>query len=116
MMKLIIALIQPHRLDDVKKELDKREIHRLTVIDASGYGRQKGQIEYFRGQEVESNLIEKVELQIAVNEDFVNTTIEGIIEGARTSNSGQTGDGKIFVIPLEETIRISDGARGSEAI
>lgn len=115
-MKLIIALIQPHRLDDVKRELDKRDIHRLTVLDASGYGRQKGQMKYFRGQEMETNLIEKIELQIAVNEDFVDTAIEGIVKGARSNDKGQTGDGKIFVIPLEEIVRISDGQRGKEAI
>lgn len=115
-MKLIIALIQPHRLEAVKHELDLREIFRLTVIDASGYGRQKGHARYFRGQEMESNMINKVELQIAVNDDFVRPTIEAIIKGAREDEGGQVGDGKIFVLPLEEVIRISDGTEGSEAI
>lgn len=116
-MKLIIALIQPHKLDAVKRELYKREIFRLTVIDAAGYGRQKGQMKYFRGQEVEANLLEKIELQVAVNNDFVEKTIEGIVAGARDSeDEGQIGDGKIFILPLEETIRISDLKRGGEAI
>jgi len=115
-MKLILALIQTHRLEAVKRELSRREIERLTVVDASGYGRQKGQIKYFRGHELESNLINKIELQIAVNDAFVEPAIEGIIAGARTDGAGQTGDGKIFVVPLEECVRISDGNRGSEAI
>ncbi|MCB1324567.1 MAG: P-II family nitrogen regulator [Leptospiraceae bacterium] len=115
-MKLIIALIQPHRVEAVKRELRKREIHRLTVLNASGYGRQKGQIKYFRGTELESNLIDKIEIQIAVNRKFVKPAIEGIIAGARSEEGGQTGDGKIFVIPLEECIRISDGVKGKDAI
>jgi nitrogen regulatory protein P-II 2 len=115
-MKLIIALIQPHRLEAVKRELHKREIYRLTVIDASGYGRQKGQLQYFRATELDSTLINKIELQIAVNDAFVKPTIDGIIAGARGEEGGQTGDGKIMVIPMEECIRISDGAHGSEAI
>ncbi len=115
-MKLVIALIQPHRLDAVKRELHKREIYRLTVVDAAGYGRQKGQIKYFRGQEMDSNLLDKIELQIAVNDNFVEATIDGIMAGARDEEGGQIGDGKIFILPMEETIRISDGSRGSEAI
>jgi nitrogen regulatory protein P-II 1 len=115
-MKLIIALIQPHRLEAVKRELNKREINRLTVLDASGYGRQKGQLKYFRGHELESNLINKIEIQVAVNDPFVEPAIEGIIAGARSNDEGKTGDGKIFVVPLEGCIRISDGQRGGEAI
>ncbi len=115
-MKMIIALIQPHRLEAVKRELSKREIYRLTVLDASGYGRQKGQMQFFRGTELDSTLISKIELQIAVNDAFVKPTIEGIIAGARGEDGGQTGDGKIFVLPMEECIRISDAASGSEAI
>ncbi len=115
-MKLIIALIQPHRLEAVKRELNKREIYRLTVIDASGYGRQKGQIQYFRGMELDSTLINKIEIQVAVNNDFVKPTIEGIIAGARVEGKGQVGDGKIFVLPMDDCIRISDGQDGGEAI
>lgn len=115
-MKLIIALIQPHRLEAVKRELHKREIYRLTVIDASGYGRQKGQTQFFRGHELDSTLINKIEIQVAVNDAFVKPTIEGIMAGARGDEGGQTGDGKIFVMPLEQCIRISDGIEGSEGI
>ena len=115
-MKLIIALIQPHRLEAVKRELDQHEVSRLTVIDASGYGRQKGLIRYFRGQEVESNMIGKIELQIAVNDKFVRPTVDSIIKSARGEEGGQEGDGKIFVLPLDNVIRISDGAEGGEAI
>ena len=115
-MKLIIALIQPHRLEAVKRELQQRDIHRLTVMDASGYGRQKGQMKFFRGQELDSTLINKIEIQVAVNEEFVEKTVEGIMAGARTEEGGAVGDGKIFVTPLDEVIRISDGTRGSEAI
>ena len=115
-MKLVIALIQPHRLEAVKRELRERDIHRLTVLDASGYGRQKGQVKFFRGQELDSTLINKIEVQVAVNDEFVDITVEGIIAGARTDEGGQVGDGKIFVVPLEKVIRISDGTTGSEAI
>ncbi|MBX7056776.1 MAG: P-II family nitrogen regulator [Leptospirales bacterium] len=115
-MKLIIALIQPHRLEAVKRELQKREIHRLTVLDASGYGRQKGQVKIFRGQELDSTLINKIEIQIAVNDSFVQTAIDGIMAGARGDDGGQVGDGKIFVVPLEQCIRISDGVASHDAI
>lgn len=115
-MKLIIAMVQPHRLEAIKRELNSREIHRLTVLDASGYGRQKGQLQYFRGHELEHNLINKIEIQIAVNDKFVKPAIEGIIAGARGSEDGQIGDGKIIVIPIEKCIRISDGKTGKEAI
>ncbi|MCB1175256.1 MAG: P-II family nitrogen regulator [Leptospiraceae bacterium] len=115
-MKMIIALIQPHRLDAVKRELNARQIERLTVLNASGYGRQKGQLQYFRGHQIDSNLIDKIEIQVACNEKFVQSCIDGIIAGARTDDQGQTGDGKIFVIPLEQCIRISDGTSGREAI
>ncbi|MBV6492406.1 MAG: Nitrogen regulatory protein P-II [Turneriella sp.] len=115
-MKLIIALIQPHRLEAVKRELNKREIFRLTVTEAMGYGRQKGQLQYFRGQEMESELINKIELQIGVNDAFVEPTIDAIMAGARSDSTGQIGDGKIFVLPLDEVVRISDGTRGGEAI
>ena len=115
-MKLIIALVQPHRLEAVKRELQQREIYRLTVINASGYGRQKGQVQFFRGHELDSSMIDKIEIQIAVNEAFVDAAIAGIMAGARSDEGGQTGDGKIFVVPLEQCIRISDGAKGKEAI
>ena len=117
-MKLIIAIIQPHRLESVKQALTEVEVFRLTVSDVQGYGRQKGHTEYFRGQPMQVNLIRKVRLDIAVNENFVQPTITAIVKGARSAadGKGQVGDGKIFVIPLENVIRVSDGTQGSEAI
>lgn len=112
-MKLIIAMIQPHKLNDVKKALFKAEVHKMTVSNALGCGQQKGYTETYRGVIEEVNLLKKIRLEIAVNDDFVEPTINAIIEGARTGN---IGDGKIFILPLEECIRIRTGERGKEAI
>ena len=115
-MKLIIAIIQPSRLEAVKAALTEVEVFRLTVMDVQGFGRQKGHTETYRGHEFSVNLLRKVQLQIAVNEDFVEPTIEAIIKGGRTGATGEIGDGKIFVLPLEDCIRIRTGERGGEAI
>jgi nitrogen regulatory protein P-II 1 len=115
-MKLIIAIIQPSRLEAVKAALTDVEVFRLTVMDVQGFGRQKGQTETYRGHEFTVNLLRKVELQIAVNEDFVEPTISAIIKGGRSGEKGEIGDGKIFVLPLEDCIRIRTGERGPEAI
>jgi nitrogen regulatory protein P-II 1 len=115
-MKLIIAIIQPSRLEAVKEALSEVEVFRLTVMDVQGFGRQKGQTEVYRGHEFSVNLLRKVQLQIAVNENFVQPTITAIIKGGRTGEKGQIGDGKIFVLPLEDCIRIRTGERGPEAI
>ena len=115
-MKLIIAIIQPGKLESVKEALTEVEVFRLTVLDCQGFGRQKGQTELYRGHEYKVNLLRKVQLQIAVNEEFVEPTIEAIIKGGRTGKTGQIGDGKIFVLPLEDCIRIRTGERGGEAI
>jgi nitrogen regulatory protein P-II 2 len=115
-MKLIIAIIQPSKLEAVKEALTKVEVVRLTVMDVQGFGRQKGQTEVFRGHEFTVNLLRKVQLQIAVNDEFVEPTISAIIQGGRSGPSGQIGDGKIFVVPLEDCIRIRTGERGREAI
>jgi nitrogen regulatory protein P-II 1 len=115
-MKLIIAIIQPSRLEAVKQALTDVEVFRLTVMDVQGFGRQKGQTEVYRGHEFTVNLLRKVQLQIAVNEDFVEPTIEAIIKGGRTGEKGEIGDGKIFVLPLEDCIRIRTGERGGDAI
>lgn len=114
-MKLITAIIQPHKLDAVKRELNAVEVYRLSVNHIHGYGRQKGQVEYFRAQPYTSVLLPKTELKIAVNDEYVESTIQAIIKSAR-NNSGQIGDGKIFITNLEECVRISDGKRGEEAI
>lgn len=112
-MKLIIAMIQPHKLPDVKKALYEAEVYKMTVTNALGCGQQKGFTETYRGVISEVNLLKKMRLEIAVNDDFVEPTINAIIRGAKTGN---IGDGKIFVLPLGECIRIRTEERGSEAI
>jgi nitrogen regulatory protein P-II 1 len=112
-MKLIIAYIQPHALNEVKQELYKAEVFKLSVTNAMGCGQQKGYTEHYRGVEMEVNLLKKVRLEIAVNDNFVKPTVDAIIRGAR---SGEIGDGKIFVLPIEETYRIRTGETGSAAI
>ena len=112
-MKLIIAMIQPHKLPDVKKALYDAEVFKMTVTNALGCGQQKGYTETYRGVIQEVNLLKKVRLEIAVNEDFVEKTIKAIIDGART---GEIGDGKIFIVSLGDCIRIRTGETGSEAI
>jgi nitrogen regulatory protein P-II 1 len=115
-MKLIIAIIPPSKLESVKAALTEVEVFRLTVIDVQGFGRQKGHTELYRGHEFSVNLLRKVQLQIAVNEEFVEPTIQAIIKGGRTGAQGEIGDGKIFVLPLDDCIRIRTGERGQEAI
>lgn len=112
-MKLIIAYIQPERLNAVKQALYEAEIFKMSVTNALGCGQQKGYHESYRGAEIEVNLLKKVRLEIAVNDAFVELTLDAIIQGART---GTIGDGKIFVLDLPECIRIRTGERGSEAI
>ena len=113
-MKLIIAYIQPDKLNAVKEELFKAEVYKVSVIpNAMGCGQQKGYTEAYRGHITEINLRMKTRLEIAVNDSFVRATIDAIIKGAR---SGKIGDGKIFVVPLEECIRIRTGDTGADAI
>ena len=115
-MKYIVAVVQPSRLETVKEALSKVEVFRLTVSDVQGVGRQKGHTEVYRGHEYEVNLIRKVKLEIVVNDDFVEPTIEAIVKGGRSGPEGKIGDGKIFVMPLEDCVRIRTGERGGEAI
>ncbi|MGI6417281.1 MAG: P-II family nitrogen regulator [Thermoguttaceae bacterium] len=115
-MKLIIAVIQPNRLEAVKAALAEVEVFRLTVMDVQGFGRQQGHTEMYRGHEFTVNLVRKVQLMIGVNEEFLEPTIDAIIKGGRTGKSGEVGDGKIFVLPLDDCIRIRTGERGGEAI
>jgi nitrogen regulatory protein P-II 1 len=112
-MKLIIAVIQPERLERVMQELDNQQVHLRTVSQVLGVGRQKGHAEFYRGTKEVVNLLRKVRLEIAVNEEYVEKTVEAIVKGAR---SGNIGDGKIFVLDLGECIRIRTGERGSKAI
>lgn len=116
-MKLIIAIIQPNKLEDVKRALQDVEVVRLTIMDVQGFGRQKGQAEVlYKRAEYTVNLLRKVQLMIAVNDNFVEPTINAIVKGGRTGPTGEVGDGKIFVLPLEDCIRIRTGERGGDAI
>lgn len=112
-MKLIITIIQPHRLEKVKEELYKADVNLLTVSEVLGHGRQKGVTEYYRGAKETGNLLRKMRLEIAVNDNFVEPTIKAIVKGAKT---GETGDGKIFVVNMEDCVRIRTEERGKEAI
>lgn len=115
-MKLIIAIIQPERLEAVKAALADVEVFRLTVMDVQGFGRQRGQPELNIGGDFAVNLVRKVQLMIGVNEEFLQPTIDAILQGGRTGEHGQVGDGKIFILPMEDCIRIRTGERGPEAI
>ena len=112
-MKYIVAIIQPHRLDEVKQALEAVEVNLMTVSNVLGQGRQKGYTEIYRGAKEVGGLLRKVRLDIAVNEEFVEPTIAAINKGART---GEVGDGKIFVLDLADCVRISSGERGGIAI
>ena len=112
-MKLIIAYIQPEKLNDVKQALYEAEVFKMSVTNALGCGQQKGYHESYRGVDIEVNLLKKVRLEIAVNEDFVEATTKAIIKGART---GEIGDGKIFIVDMVDCIRIRTGESGSDAI
>ena len=112
-MKYIVAVIQPDRLDEVLRLLTEKEVHLVTVSNVLGRGRQKGIAEVYRSHKEAGSLLKKVKLEIAVNDAFVKPTIEAITGGART---GRIGDGKIFITPLEECIRIRTGETGSPAI
>lgn len=112
-MKLVVAMIQPHKLPDVKKALFDADIHKMTVTNVLGCGQQKGFTETYRGVIHQINLIKKVRVEVAVNEEFVKPTIDAIIRGAKTGN---IGDGKIFVIELAQCVRIRTEEEGNSAI
>ena len=115
-MKMVIAVIQPTKLNAVKDALARCGVERMTVCDAQGYGRQRGRTTTYRGVEYRSDLLRKIALEILVNDDFVERTIETISRAARTGPEGEIGDGKIFVLPLEHCIRIRTGEEGNDAI
>jgi nitrogen regulatory protein P-II 2 len=112
-LKLIVAYIQPEKLNDVKQALNERMIYKMSVTNALGCGEQKGYHETYRGADIEVDLLKKIRLEIALNEDFVASAIEGITHGAKTGN---IGDGKIFVVDLGDCIRIRTGENGKDAI
>ena len=114
-MKLITAIIREVQLDKVREALIETEITRITVSRVSGHGQQRIE-EMYRGQRIVPDLIPKIKIEIAVNEAFVDITVDAILKSARTNGSGSVGDGKIFITPLEECIRIRTGERGGTAI
>lgn len=118
-MRLILAIIRPERLEAVQaalqEALDEGGHYRLTVQTVDGHGRQEGEVEYFRGERVRQGTVQKTQLTIGVNDDYVEPAIQAIMRGART-DGGEIGDGKIFVLPLEECVRIRTGERGGGAI
>jgi len=115
-MKYIIAIIQPDRLSAVKDALNKIKVFRLTVSKVKGAGQQKGWIEKFKGHEYKVNLLDKIKLELAVSDEFVQPTIDAITNAARTGEEGEIGDGKIFILPLEDVVRIRTKESGASAI
>ena len=115
-MKKITAVIRPEKLNVIKKSLNSVEVFLMTITDARGYGSEKSPEEVYRGQEYSEGSIPKVKLEIAVNDNFVEPTVDAIVQAARSGDVGELGDGKIFIEPLEDCIRIRTGERGSEAI
>lgn len=115
-MKMIVAIIRPEQLEAVQKALNARDVYLMTVSDVRGCGRQRGYTEVYRGTEVTVRLVPKIKLEIAVTEPFVEATVEAVVHSARTGDTGTIGDGKIFVLPLDDCVRIRTGERGSEAI
>jgi nitrogen regulatory protein P-II 1 len=115
-VKLIVAIIRPEKLESVQAALNERDVYLMTVSDVRGCGRQRGYTEVYRGTELKVRLLPKLKLEIAVNEAFVAATVEAIVHAARTGATGQIGDGKIFVLDLDDCVRIRTGERGKAAI
>jgi nitrogen regulatory protein P-II 1 len=115
-MKFVLAIIQPTKLAAVREALQRIGVERMTVCDSQGFGRQRGQTATYRGIEYKTHLLRKVSLEIVVNDDFLEKTIETISRVARTGSEGNIGDGKIFVLPADEAITINDGARGPSSV
>ncbi|MFO0904164.1 MAG: P-II family nitrogen regulator [Pirellulales bacterium] len=115
-MKLIMAVIQPTKLQAVREALAKIEVERMTVLDAQGYARQRGQQAYYRGSEYKTNLLRKIVVEIAVNDDFLEKTLDALTHIARTGVEGNIGDGKIFILPLDDCRQIGGPERGKSAI
>ena len=112
-MKLITAVVKPHRLDEIKEALQAFGVHGLTVTEASGYGRQRGHTEVYRGAEYTVDLVPKIRIEVLAEDDDAEQVIDVIVKAART---GKIGDGKVFVSPLEQVIRIRTGETGKDAL
>lgn len=115
-MKMILAIIQPTKLEPVRQALASVGVHRMTVCDAQGFGRQGGRTETFRGHEYTTRLLRKIALEIAVNDDYVDRTVEVLLQVARTGSEGTIGDGKIFILPMDDAIGMQSGQRGPGGI
>ncbi|MBI3411381.1 MAG: P-II family nitrogen regulator [Planctomycetes bacterium] len=115
-MKMVVAVIRPEKLEDVQQALNERDVYLMTVSDVRGCGRQRGFTEVYRGTEFQVRLLPKLKLEIAVNDAFVDAAIEAIVHAARSGETGQVGDGKIFVLPMDDCVRIRTGERGGQAI
>jgi nitrogen regulatory protein P-II 1 len=115
-MKMLIAIIQPTKLTAVRAALEKVEVTRMTVCDAQGYARQRGQTEMYRGHEYKTHLLRKIALEIVVNDDFLDRAIDSIITAARTGPEGQIGDGKVFLLPIDDVFQICGDVHGAEAV
>ncbi len=115
-MRLILAIIQPTKLEAVKEALASIGVERMTVCDAQGFGRQRGQTELYRGVEYRTNLLRKVCLEIVVKSDFMGRAVETISSVARTGAEGNIGDGKIFVLPVDDVLQLGGASRGPEAV
>ncbi len=112
-MRIVQAIIKPFKLDDVKEALSKLGIQGMTVTEVKGFGRQKGHTELYRGAEYVVDFLPKIKLEVAVPDETADKVVQAIVEAA---NTGRIGDGKIFVLPVEETIRIRTGERGPGAV
>jgi nitrogen regulatory protein P-II 2 len=112
-MKLIMAIIKPHKLEEIRDALTRLGVHGLTVTEVKGYGRQKGHTEIYRGAEYTVNFVPKLRIEVAVSDDQVERVTEAIVETAKT---GQIGDGKVFVLGVERAIRVRTGEVGEDAL
>ena len=112
-MKLVVAIVKPFKLDDIKAALDKIDVKGMTVSEAQGYGRQSGHTEVYRGAEYQVSFVPKVRIEIAVDDGSADRIVETIVSAAQT---GKIGDGKIWVLPIEELVRVRTNARGTDAI
>ena len=115
-MKLIIAINQPAKLNAVREALEKIEVQRMTICDAQGFARQRGRSEFYRGRESATALIRKIVLEVVVNDDFLDRTVDTITNVARSGPEGTAGDGNIFILPADEAIQVDDAARGPGAV
>ncbi|MCU0688380.1 MAG: P-II family nitrogen regulator [Phycisphaerales bacterium] len=115
-MKLIVAIIRPERLDEVRAALAQCDVYLMTVSECTGFGKQRGVTEVYRGQELHETLLPKIKVEIAVSEPFVEATVDAIVRAARSGETGRVGDGKIFVLPMDDCIRIRTGESGQGAI